>query len=83
MRQAAIATNPPPRRYSMDIVHQRSGPMPILLFILIAILVANIGFWNTLGALLGAVGVMILFAVLLVATIAVAGVMALKRLASR
>ena len=57
--------------------------MPILLFILIAILVANIGFWNTLGALLGAVGVMILFAVLLVATIAVAGVMALKRLASR
>ena len=56
--------------------------MPILLFILIAILVANIGFWNTLGALLGAVGVMILFAVLLVATIAVAGVMALKRLAS-
>jgi hypothetical protein len=67
----------------MDLVHQRSGPMPIVLFILLAILVANIGFWNTLGAMLGAVGVMILFSLILLATIAVAGLMALKRLASR
>ena len=57
--------------------------MPIVLFILLAILVANIGFWNTPGAMLGAVGVMILFSLILLATIAVAGLMALKRLASR
>jgi hypothetical protein len=53
--------------------------MPIILFILLAILVANIGFWNTLGA----VGVMFLFSLILLATIAVAGLMAVKRLASR
>lgn len=57
--------------------------MPIVLFILLAILVANIGFWNTPGAMLGAVGVMILFSLILLATIAVAGLMAVKRLASR
>ena len=57
--------------------------MPIVLFILLAILIANIGFWNTLGAMLGAVGVMILFSLILLAKIAVAGLMAVKRLASR
>ncbi len=57
--------------------------MPIVLFILLAILLANIGFWNTLGAMLGAVGVMILFSLILLATIAIAGLMALKHLASR
>ena len=57
--------------------------MPIVLLILLAILISNIGFWNTLGTMLGAVGVMILFSLILLATIAVAGLMAVKRLASR
>lgn len=49
--------------------------MPILLFILIAVLVAQIGFWDTLGALLGATAVIALFVVILVAAIALAGLL--------
>lgn len=46
--------------------------MPILLIILIAVLVAQIGFWDTLGALLGATAVIGLFVVILLATAALA-----------
>ncbi|WP_417581226.1 hypothetical protein [Pelagibacterium sp.] len=42
--------------------------MPILLIILLAMLIGTIGFWDALGALLGAVVLMGLFWVLIVAT---------------
>lgn len=45
--------------------------MPILIIVLLAILVAQVGFWKTLAALLGAVGVVILFIVIVGATVAV------------
>lgn len=44
--------------------------MPILLILRIAILVAQIGFWNTMGAILGAAGVLVLL--VLIAAVAVA-----------
>jgi uncharacterized membrane protein len=35
--------------------------MPILILVLLAILIANVGFWDTLQAVFGAIGVIILF----------------------
>jgi hypothetical protein len=57
--------------------------MPILLILLIAILIAQIGFWDTLGAVLGAVGVLVLFVLILAAAVAVAGYMAYRQLRRR
>ena len=47
--------------------------MPILLIILVAVLIAQVGFWDTLGALLGAAAVLALFWFILIATVALAG----------
>jgi uncharacterized membrane protein len=48
--------------------------MPIIIFLLIAALVATYGFWDTLQAILGAIGVVIvlflLFAALIAGTVA-------------
>lgn len=52
--------------------------MPVLAIILLAILIASFGFWDTLQALLGAVGVFVLIAILAVAAVA-AGASALLR----
>ena len=41
--------------------------MPIIIILLLAALVATFGFWNTLQAILGAIGVFILLIVLAVA----------------
>ena len=52
--------------------------MPILFFILLVILIAQIGFWETLGAVLGAAAMMVLFVILGVAVIVV-GMLAFAR----
>ena len=57
--------------------------MPILLIVLVAILIAQIGFWDTLGAILGAVGVLVLFVLILAAALAVAGYLVLRRVQRR
>jgi hypothetical protein len=57
--------------------------MPILLIILIAILIAQVGFWDTLGALLGAAAVLVLFWVILIATVALAGFWLYRRFIGR
>lgn len=57
--------------------------MPILLILLIAILIAQIGFWDTIGAILGAAGVLVLFVLIAVAAVAVAGYLILGRLRRR
>ncbi|HUG60892.1 MAG TPA: hypothetical protein VMP03_03555 [Methylomirabilota bacterium] len=54
--------------------------MPILLILLIATLVAQIGFWDTLGAVIGAVGVIFLFVLIVAAIAAVAGYLVVRRL---
>lgn len=43
--------------------------MPLLIIVLLAILVAQVGFWKTFAAVLGAIGVVVLFVVLAVATV--------------
>ena len=53
--------------------------MPIILLILLVVLVAQIGFWDTLGALLGAVGVIILFALVLAGALAVAALLVFRQ----
>jgi hypothetical protein len=56
--------------------------MPLLFFILIVILIAQIGFWDTFGAILGAAAMMVLFVVLIVAVVALVGMYVAKRLLS-
>ena len=38
-------------------------PMPFLFFILLVILIAQIGFWKTLGAIIGAAAMLVLLVV--------------------
>jgi hypothetical protein len=52
--------------------------MPILFFILLVILIAQIGFWDTFGAVLGAVAMISLFVVLGIAVVVV-GLLAFAR----
>ncbi len=53
--------------------------MPILFFILVIILIAQIGFWKTLGAILGAAVMIGLLIVLAVAAVAVGGLWLIGR----
>jgi hypothetical protein len=57
--------------------------VPLLLIVLIAILIAQIGFWDTLGAILGAVGVLVLFVFIFAAALAVAGYLVFRRVQRR
>jgi hypothetical protein len=52
--------------------------MPILYFILLIILIAQIGFWKTLGAVLGAALMVALFGFLVIAVVVV-GMLAFAR----
>lgn len=53
--------------------------MPILLIILIAVLVAQVGFWDTLSALLGATAIVALFFLVLIAAVVLAGYLVYRR----
>jgi uncharacterized membrane protein YkvI len=59
------------------------GGVPILLIILIAILIAQIGFWDTLGAIFGALGVLLLFIAVLAGAVVLAITLAYRRLRRR
>jgi len=54
--------------------------MPILFFVLLIILIAQVGFWDTFGAILGAAAMVGLFVVIAVALVAVAILMFMRRL---
>lgn len=53
--------------------------MPIVLIILLAILVAQVGFWDSLAALFGAIGVIILFFLVLAAVVAIGAFLLFRR----
>ncbi len=53
--------------------------MGILLFVLLAALVATYGFWDTLSALLGAVGIIVLVVVLAGAALGIGAYTMFKR----
>lgn len=54
--------------------------MPLLFFILLVVLIAQVGFWNTLGATLGAAAMMVLLIVIIVAVVAIGGFMVVGRM---
>jgi hypothetical protein len=57
--------------------------MPILIILLLAILIAQIGFWDTLGAILGGIAMVVLLLLILAAIAALATVMLYRRLRRR
>jgi hypothetical protein len=57
--------------------------MPILIIILLAVIIAQVGFWDTLGGLLGAAAMMLLFVLLLAATVALVAYWLFRRVRGR
>jgi hypothetical protein len=57
--------------------------VPIILFILLVILVAQVGFWDALSALLGATAIIVLFFLVLIAAGVVAVYMFFRRMGRR
>lgn len=57
--------------------------MPIFIVILLAVLIAQIGFWDTFSALLGAVGMLVLLVLVLVALISLGGYLIYRRVRHR
>jgi uncharacterized membrane protein YkvI len=57
--------------------------MPIIIIIVLAILIAQIGFWDTLGAILGAAAMFVLFILLLVVLAALVGYFFFRRVRRR
>jgi hypothetical protein len=47
--------------------------MPLLILILLIVLIANVGFWDTLQAVFGAIGVIILFWLIVAGLVAAVG----------
>ena len=47
--------------------------MPLLILVLLAVVIAHIGFWDTLQAIFGAIGVVILFVLIVLGLIAAVG----------
>jgi len=56
--------------------------MPILVFIILVILIAQIGFWDTFTAILGGVAMIVLFVLLAIALVVLAGLLLIRRLRS-
>jgi len=54
--------------------------MPLILFLIVVILIAQIGFWDTLSAILGGVLMIVLLVLLLAGLVAFGGLLALRRL---
>src|SRR5690606_33952885 len=53
--------------------------MPIIILLLLAVLVATFGFWDTVQGILGAIGVVILVALLIAGVLAALGAMWWRR----
>ena len=54
--------------------------MPILLFIILVVLIAQIGFWDTFAAILGGVAMLVLFVLLALILVVLAGILLVRRL---
>ena len=69
--QCLVAGAPP--------ILNRGVPMQLLLILLLVLLIAQIGFWDTLGALLGAAAMIALFILLAAGAVAIAGYVLYRR----
>jgi hypothetical protein len=54
--------------------------VPILLFVILVILIAQVGFWDTFTAVLGGVAMIVLFVLLALALVVLAGILLIRRL---
>jgi len=54
--------------------------MPLVIFLIVVILIAQIGFWDTLSAILGGVAMIVLLVLLLAGLVALGGLLAVRRL---
>lgn len=53
--------------------------MPLIFFLILIILIATVGFWKTLGAIVGAAAMVVLLTFLAVLAIIVGGLLMLRR----
>jgi hypothetical protein len=53
--------------------------MPILAFIILVILIAQLGFWKTFAAILGGAAMIVLFIILALFFLALAGTLIIRR----
>jgi hypothetical protein len=72
---------PSPTR-TVDAVRPETA-VPIILLILLVILIAQVGFWDTLGAVVGAFAMIVLFALILAGALAVAALLVFRRAKQR
>jgi hypothetical protein len=54
--------------------------MPIIAFIILVILIAQLGFWKTFAAILGGAAMIVLFVILAIAFLALAGTLLMRRM---
>jgi hypothetical protein len=64
---------------SPNVALSGKASMPILLFIILVILIAQVGFWDTFAAILGGVAMLVLFVLLAMALVVLAGVLLVRR----
>jgi hypothetical protein len=57
--------------------------MPLILFLILVIMIAQIGFWDTFSAIIGGIAMILLFIVLLIAVLTLAGVLLTRRVGKR
>lgn len=54
--------------------------MPLVAFVVLVILIAQLGFWKTFSAIVGGAAMIVLLVLLLIALLALAGNLVLRRL---
>lgn len=54
--------------------------MPIVVFIVLVVLIAQIGFWDTFSAILGGIAMLVLFALLAAALVILLGTLLIRRI---
>jgi hypothetical protein len=54
--------------------------MPVLSFIVLVILIAQVGFWDTFSAIIGAAAMLALFVLLAILLLVLAGALVMRRL---
>jgi hypothetical protein len=65
---------------STDRLEPRTPPVPILIFLILVLLIAQVGFWKTFAAIIGGIAMVILFIALAVALIVLAGILLTRRM---
>jgi hypothetical protein len=81
-RRASPVASPAGRCYAGPNRLKKDPDMPILVFIILVILIAQIGFWDTFTAILGGVAMIVLFVLLAIALVVLASLLLIRRLRS-